>query len=69
MTGYGRTRWVWRDHIYERKRPVVVSLDAGLVVVESAGPGDFEGGGDLGLAGILGDGDRQRARDLETLGL
>jgi hypothetical protein len=50
---YGRTKWVFRDRVYERPRPQLVSLDAG----------------DPDLEGLLADGDRQRARDLDTLGL
>jgi DNA-directed RNA polymerase specialized sigma24 family protein len=66
---YGRTRWVFASHVYEREHPVVVSLDTGLVDALGAGAGDPADSGDLGLSGVLGDGDRQRARDLETLGL
>jgi len=65
-----RTRWVFRGRVVERPRPELVSLDAaGLDEALGAGSGDPADSGDLGLAGVLRDGDRQRARDLEVLGL
>lgn len=65
----GRTRWQFADSTYERERPTLVSFDARLVELVAEGAGDFADGGDLSLAGVLDAGDRQRAWDLELLGL
>jgi hypothetical protein len=65
----GRTRWVFRDRIYERPPTILVSLDAGLGELESQGASDPADGCDLGLSGLDDDGYRQRARDLQTLGI
>jgi DNA-directed RNA polymerase specialized sigma24 family protein len=68
---WGRTKWQFADRTYERKRPELVSLDGddrdrlGGLVTE--GDGDHAPGWDSGLAGLLGEGDRQRDADLETL--
>jgi DNA-directed RNA polymerase specialized sigma24 family protein len=64
-----RTRWQFAGRTYERPRPTLVPLDTGLDGALGSWPGDPADGGDLGLAGVLGSGDRQRARDLETLGI
>jgi hypothetical protein len=72
---YGRTKWVFRDRVYERPRPQLVSLDAGdpdgdrLVDSLPARAGDPATDSDPDLEELLADGDRQRARDLDTLGL
>jgi DNA-directed RNA polymerase specialized sigma24 family protein len=63
-----RTRWVSKGHVYERQRPTLVPLDA-LDGTLASGTGDLADGGDLELAGVLGAGDQQRARDFATLGL
>jgi hypothetical protein len=65
----GRTRWVFKDKIYERPPTILVSLDAGLGELESQGASDPADGCDLVLPGLFDDGDQQRARDHETLGL
>lgn len=65
-----RTRWKFKDRIYERPRPILIPLDdARLDEAVSPGAGDFADGGNQCLAGVLNGGDRQRVRDYETLGL
>jgi hypothetical protein len=66
---FGRTKWSFAGRTYERPRPNLVPLDARLDDALGAGAGDPADGGDLGLARVLDGGDRQRLRDLETLGL
>jgi hypothetical protein len=66
---FGRTRWSFFGHTYERPRPSLVPFDARLDDALSAGASDPADRSDLGLAGVLHGGDRQRIRDLETLGL
>ena len=71
----GRTRWTFRDHIYERPRPILVSLDSVTPELDRLGAsldpraGDLEDGGDPAFGGLQAGGDRQRARDLDALGL
>jgi DNA-directed RNA polymerase specialized sigma24 family protein len=71
---HGRTVWKFKDRTYIRRPVELVSLDDGvdhglLGGAVGAGAGDPADSGDLGLAGVLRDGDRTRARDLEILGL
>jgi hypothetical protein len=67
---FGRTKWKWADGTsYERPRPSLVPFDARLDDALSSGAGDPADSGDFGLAGLLSSRDRQRARDLEALGL
>lgn len=66
---FGRTKWKFAGHTYERPRPSLVPFDARLDDALSTGAGDPADGGDLGLAGVLDGGDRQWLQDLETLGL
>jgi hypothetical protein len=76
---HGRSRWVWSSHTYERERPALVSLE--LPVGNSPSGERVRLGDTLGEVGgdpaadrspdvsrLLGGRDRQRARDLETLG-
>lgn len=64
-----RTVWKFRDSTYIRPRPELVPLDdARLDEAVAEGAGDFADGSDIGLAGVLDAGDRQRARDVELLG-
>ena len=69
----GRTKWTFKTHTYERQLPSFVPFDDSAVDrlerAQPAGAGDREAGDDLGLAGVLDFGDRQRARDFELLGL
>jgi hypothetical protein len=68
----GRTVWKFKDRIYERQLPSFVPFDNELV--DSLGAAFGTSGGDdapdrhADGAGLLGDRDRSRARDLETLG-
>lgn len=67
-----RTRWKFKDRVYERPRPQLVPLDYldRLDAALAARSGDPADSGDSALGGLLDDGDRQRAaRDLDTLGL
>ena len=68
-----RTRWVSRDRVYERPRVELVSLDHcghdRLEAALAAQPGDREADSGSALGGLLEDRDRQRARDLDALGL
>jgi sigma-70-like protein len=66
---FGRTKWKFAGHTYERPRPSLVPFDAELDGALASGTGDPADGGDLELAGVLGAGDCQRARDFATLGL
>jgi DNA-directed RNA polymerase specialized sigma24 family protein len=65
----GRTKWAFKDHTYERSRPQLVSLDAGLGDAEPSGSGDLEDGCAPNLQRVLGTGSGTRARDFEALGL
>jgi DNA-directed RNA polymerase specialized sigma24 family protein len=74
----GRTKWQFRNpdgsiRTYERERPQLVPFDDSardrLEQNQPEGAGDSAAGGDLSLAGLDSEGDRQRARDLELLGL
>jgi DNA-directed RNA polymerase specialized sigma24 family protein len=65
----GRTRWQFSGHIYERPRPVVVSLDTELVDTLAAGAGDSALDSETDLAGVLDSGGSQIARDYLALGL
>jgi hypothetical protein len=66
---FGRTKWQFAGHTYERPRPRLVPLDARLDDALGSGTGDPADSGDLGFTGVFDGGDRQRVRDLETLGL
>jgi hypothetical protein len=76
----GRTRWQFRNpdgsiRIHERERTIILSLDTDdsvrdqLGATVTAGSGDFASGSELGFGGLDVSGNRQRARDLELLGL
>jgi DNA-directed RNA polymerase specialized sigma24 family protein len=74
----GRTTWKFRNadgslRVHERQLPQLVPLDDSardrLEQSLATRNGDREDGGDLGLGGLDGGGDRQRALDYETLGL
>jgi DNA-directed RNA polymerase specialized sigma24 family protein len=74
----GRTKWRFRNpdgsiRTYERERPQLVPFDdSALDRLEQSlaeRDGDREAGGDLSFAGLDSEGDWQRARDLELLGL
>jgi hypothetical protein len=72
----GRTFWSFGNgRTYERERPKVVSLDADaslrdrLDSAQSTRSGDPADDCSPDLERLLADGDRQRARDLDTLGL
>jgi DNA-directed RNA polymerase specialized sigma24 family protein len=65
-----RTKWQFAGgRTYERLRPTLVPFDARVDDALGSGAGDPANSGDLGLAGVFDGGDRQRIRDLETLGL
>jgi hypothetical protein len=64
----GRTRWVFRDRVYERPRATLVSLDE-LDEPLATGSGDPAADSSPDLERLLTTGDRQRAEDLWTLGL
>jgi hypothetical protein len=72
---YGRTTWRFANHTYERPRPLLLSLDEldpghdRMGQPLGAGPGDPASDSTTAFAGLHPAGDRQRARDLETLGL
>ncbi len=70
----GRTRWQSGEHVYERERPELVSFerdpgDGGLAATLAARSGDPTADWSPDLAGILEEGNRDRARDFATLGL
>jgi DNA-directed RNA polymerase specialized sigma24 family protein len=65
----GRTRWAFKDRTYERSRPQLVSLDAGMGDAEPSRSIDFEDDCASDLRRVLGDGSSTRAGDYETLGL
>jgi DNA-directed RNA polymerase specialized sigma24 family protein len=70
----GRTKWQFKDRVYERPRVEVVSLDDDsgerrMGEALGAWGGDPAAGGDPVFGGLAATGDRQRARDLRTLGL
>ena len=66
---FGRSRWQWAGHSYERERPDLVLLDDGLVDALPAGTGDPALDSSPDLRGLLDAGDRQEARDYLALGL
>ena len=69
-----RTKWVFRDRVYERPRPELVSLDD-LIDRDllggslGTGPGAPADGWSPDLGRLLGARDSSRARDANTLGL
>jgi hypothetical protein len=65
---FGRTRWTFAGRVHERKLPRLVPLDE-LDAALDEGASDPADGGDSAFGGLLDGGDRQRARDLDTLGL
>jgi hypothetical protein len=69
----GRTKWQFKDRVYERQLPSFVSIDDQFdsdLLGSALGTdgGDDEANRDAPGGGLLGDRDRSRARDLETLG-
>jgi hypothetical protein len=68
---HGRTRWAFKDHVYERRRPVVLSLDApaghgerdplGSTLADRAG--DSPPDRSAALAGLLAHGHSSTDRD------
>jgi hypothetical protein len=73
---FGRTKRQFAGHVYERARPQFVSLDADdehnrdqLAGAVTEGSGAPQDGWAADLRGLLGEGDRQAARDHELLGL
>jgi hypothetical protein len=65
----GRTVWKFRDHVHERPRPQLLSLDDRVESDLGEGPGDPEVDRSPDLARILGKGSRPSARDYLDLGL
>jgi hypothetical protein len=66
---HGRTIWRFGDgRVHERQLPSFLPFD-GLDDALGAGEGDPADGGDSDLGRVATTGDRQRARDLWTLGL
>lgn len=68
----GRTRWAFRDRVYERPRPELVSFDSERDRLdETLASSDGDPAADRGpdLERLLRPGDSARARDLEALGL
>jgi RNA polymerase sigma factor (sigma-70 family) len=72
----GRSRWQWKDHSYERKRPQLISLDAVVSYDDHARTlgefvadrtGDPAAGGDSDLAWLFAQGNRERNRDFRVL--
>jgi hypothetical protein len=73
-TKNGRTRWVFGDgRVHTRERPQLVPFDdSALDRLEQSlaeRNGDRQAGSDLSFTGLDSEGDWQRARDLELLGL
>jgi hypothetical protein len=70
---FGRRTWRFKDRVYERPKVELVSLDATeedrLERALTVQAGDPEADSDPAFGGLLSDGDRQRARDLDALGL
>lgn len=70
-----RTKWQFKGRVYERPRPVVFSIDADdserhrLDETLSSRAGDPTSDSNTDLRGLVADRDRERARDLDTLGL
>jgi DNA-directed RNA polymerase specialized sigma24 family protein len=69
-----RTRWQFAGRTYERPRPQLLSLDDGdnrdlLGGTVRARTSDSSAGWDSDLGGFLGERDRSRSRDHQTLGL
>jgi DNA-directed RNA polymerase specialized sigma24 family protein len=69
---FGRTKFAFKDHVYERPRTEFVSFDDPQHnrVVDALGtePGDLEANWDETLRGLHAERDRTRARDLKILG-
>jgi DNA-directed RNA polymerase specialized sigma24 family protein len=72
----GRSKWSWSNgKSYERERPRLVSVDADdslrdrLDETVAARTSDPSADSSRDLAGFLEDGDRERARDRDALGL
>jgi hypothetical protein len=70
---FGRTRWQFSGHTYERERPQLVSLDDArrdqLGASLAAGTSDPPASSDPDLERLLGARDRERAWDYAELGL
>jgi hypothetical protein len=72
---FGRTRWVFKDRVYERPQPVLVSLDADDTLRDrldealAARNGDPQADSTADLEWLLEDGDRHAARDIAEMGL
>jgi hypothetical protein len=70
---FGRQRWQFAGHSYERERPSLLPFDtlenAELAGALTGGTNDPALDCSSDLAGVLGTGDRQEARDYRTLGL
>jgi hypothetical protein len=70
---FGRTKWQFRDHVHERKRPTVVSLDYGDADRDRLGESDSTDGGDPATSGdtdgrwLHAERGRRRTRDLEEM--
>jgi hypothetical protein len=69
----GRTKWRFRDRVYERPRTQLVGLDVveqdRLEQALTPVAGDPADDRDSLFGGLLEEGDRSRSRDLATLGL
>jgi DNA-directed RNA polymerase specialized sigma24 family protein len=68
----GRTKWAFSDHAYERPRRQLVSYDSERDRLDAAlgtWTSDPAAGRDSDLGRLVSTGDRQRARDLQILGL
>jgi hypothetical protein len=66
---YGRTKWTFKDRVYERPRTELVSFDAELDNTLASGSGDPASDCSPDLERVLDSGRRTRARDYEALGL
>ena len=70
---FGRTKWKFAGHVYERPRPELVPLDDGVVAAVDGAlatrDGDRPPDWDSLVGGLFRDRDCARARDLELLGL
>jgi len=68
-----RTRWKFKDRVYERPRPQFIEFDDSVLnrldAIESTRAGDSTASGDEDWRGLLDDRDRYRAWDFELLGL
>jgi hypothetical protein len=69
----GRTKWQFKGRVHIRELPTIVPFDDSardrLEQSFAERDGDREASGDLSFAGLDSEGDWQRARDLELLGL